>query len=93
MHPGFLSLSSFTFSNAFALEQRFALCTRLFGKSLFYLCYALFSKEVVPMVVAKNEHVLGFDIKRVEECIPIAFQQGLFPVGCSPVFLLHYVSS
>lgn len=54
------------FPNVFAPEQRSALCTRLFGKSPSYLCYALFSKEVVPMVVTKNEHVLGFDIKRVE---------------------------
>lgn len=33
-----------------------------------------FSLEVVPMVAMMNEHVLGLDTKRVEECVPIVFQ-------------------
>lgn len=52
-----------------------------------------FSLEVVPMVAVTNEHVLGLDIKRVEECVPTLFQLGLLPSDNSPVFVVCYVSS
>lgn len=63
-----------------------------FGRVWSNFDLAFFSLKVVPVVAVTNEHVLGLDIKRVEEHVPTAFQLGLLPVDNSPVFLVCYVS-